>query len=514
MIAMLAFPQHAIFRAVSSAVHPPPVSRRFMQNKLVSSVFIALAAIAVVPAAQAGRMCPDSIGPDPGRASSNSVLVKYRTETPVQGRGLQVFDLTSTRGDVMQRVRTLHPALLQATRQTAVGADVVRISAGARQAELDAIVREFQADPRVAYAGIDHHFSYDGGGPYYAADPLFPQQWDLKNGSGGVAIQNAWWVLTPSGWQPTMGGGAVVAVIDGGITAHPDLDVNVVPGYDFVGADMSRDGDGRDADASDPGDWTMAYNPIYCIYTLRRSTWHGTHVAGTVAAKAGNGIGVFSMAPSAKVMPLRVFGVADDPEGGSSSFALESDVIDAIVWAAGGVVPGVPTNTNPVEVINLSLGMGGSCSAPMQSAINYAISQGTTVVAAAGNGNLDVAGLSPANCQNVIAVAATDINGAKASFSNYGATVDVSAPGVGILSTYNAGNKAPAAANYDTLDGTSMAAPHVAGLVAMLQAFRPRTPAAVEQLIKTSARALPGACAGGCGAGIIDPQAAISLAQP
>jgi serine protease len=489
-----------------------------MKNKFVPSAFLVIAALACSPEAQAGRMCPGLMASGPGLASTNSIIIKYRTEpgAKLQGRGLQVFDLEAARSEVMRRVSISHPSLLPDVRQAGVGADVVQVAKGASQAEFESILRDFKSDSRVEYAEADRHFGYASGGPLYEPDPLFAQQWDLRNGPGGIDIQNAWWVFTTGiGYQPTQGAGAVVAVIDGGITYHPDLDVNVVPGYDFVAAANSRDGDGRDADASDPGDWTMAYNGVYCIFVLKRSSWHGTHVAGTVAAKAGNGIGVFSTAPQAKVMPIRVFGVEEDPAGGSTLYALESDIVAAIVWASGGTVSGVPTNTNPVEVINLSLGVSGVCSASLQAAIDDAVSRGTTIVAAAGNGNVDVAGTtSPANCNHVIAVAATDVNGAKASFSNYGASVDVSAPGVGILSTYNAGNKAPAAASYGTLDGTSMAAPHVAGLVAMMQSYYPHTPAQVEALLKNSARALPGACAGGCGAGIINPAAAMAAAHP
>ncbi|TQT56673.1 S8 family serine peptidase [Xanthomonas perforans] len=191
-----------------------------------------------------------------------------------------------------------------------------------------------------------------------------------------------------------------------------------------------------------------------------------------------------------------------------------SDIADAIIWASGGTVSGVPANPNAAEVINMSLGGGGTCSSTMQSAINGAVSRGTTVVVAAGNSAANVSGSLPANCANVIAVAATTSAGAKASYSNYGSGIDVSAPGSGILSTLNSGTTTPGNASYASYNGTSMAAPHVAGVVALVQSVAPTTltPAAVETLLKNTARALPGACSGGCGAGIVDADAAVTAA--
>ena len=159
----------------------------------------------------------------------------------------------------------------------------------------------------------------------------------------------------------------------------------------------------------------------------------------------------------------------------------------------------------------MSLGGSGTCSSSYQNAINAAVSRGTTVVVAAGNSNVNVSGAVPGNCANVIAVAATDRNGARASFSNYGTGIDVSAPGVGILSTLNSGTQGPGTESYASYNGTSMAAPHVAGVVALLQAraTTPKTPSEIESLLKSTARALPGACSGGCGAGIVNAKAAL-----
>jgi len=228
-------------------------------------------------------------------------------------------------------------------------------------------------------------------------------------------------------------------------------------------------------------------------------------VAGTVAAVTNNSTGVAGTAFNAKVVPVRVLGKC----GGYTS-----DIADAIVWASGGTVSGVPANANPAEVINMSLGGGGSCSTTYQNAINGAVGRGTTVVVAAGNSNTNVSSAVPANCPNVIAVAATTSAGARASFSNYGTGIDISAPGQSILSTLNSGTTTPGSASYASYNGTSMAAPHVAGVVALMQSVAPSplSPAQVESIIKSTARPLPGACSGGCGAGIIDADAAVTAA--
>ena len=164
----------------------------------------------------------------------------------------------------------------------------------------------------------------------------------------------------PGAWDVSTGSGSTVAVIDTGITAHLDLDANVLPGYDFVSdATAARDGNGRDSNAQDQGDWYAAGE---CGQTAAaNSSWHGTHVSGTVAAVAGNSTGVAGVAPTAKVVPVRVLAKC----GGSLS-----DIADAIIWAAGGTVSGIPANANPAKVINMSLGGSGACGTTYQAAID------------------------------------------------------------------------------------------------------------------------------------------------
>jgi len=216
---------------------------------------------------------------------------------------------------------------------------------------------------------------------------------------------------------------------------------------------------------------------------------------------------VAGVAYGAKVVPVRVLGKC----GGYTS-----DIADGIIWASGGIVSGVTNIAARAQVINMSLGGSGACDTTTQSAINGARSRGTVVVVAAGNSNVNASNATPANCSGVIAVAATNKSGGKASYSNYGSIVDVAAPGgdsgAAILSTLNSGTTSPGADSYASYMGTSMATPHVAGVVALMLAKNPNlTPDDVEARLKSSARAFPATCSG-CGAGIVDASAAVDAA--
>ena len=281
-------------------------------------------------------------------------------------------------------------------------------------------------------------------------------------------------------------------MIDTGLVSHPDLVGQTVPGYDMISdEDVSNDGDGRDADPSDPGDWCGVHG----------SSWHGTHVAGTIAALANNSLGVFGGAPGVRIEPVRALGTC----GGYSS-----DIADGIRWAAGGTVPGVAANPNPARVLNLSLsGSSPTCPPEFSSAIADARSRGAIVVVAAGNSSADSANYTPANCLDAVTVAAIDVNGIRASFSNYGPNVDIAGPGVGIWSTVDSGETVPAGSTYAPYNGTSMAAPHVALSAALVAAAYPDlTPDGIALALRQSALAFPADASGtgcpsrGCGAGI------------
>ena len=378
----------------------------------------------------------------------------------------------------------------------AVGAHSFKSDKFLSQADALAVAAAIkQADPSIEFIEPDFIFKAS----FTPNDPLYlTSQGNYSNSPryGGTKFG----ISLPSAWDISTGAGAKVAVIDSGFTDHPDLLPNILPGYDFISdIYISNDGDGRDADAHDPGNWVLSGNDYGC--SVVNSSWHGTHVAGTVAAATNNGVGVAGVAFGAKIVPVRVLGRC----GG-----LGSDINDAIIWAAGGNVAGIPANPNPVHVINLSIGSQGACSQSMQTAIDYAVKVGVTVVVAAGNDAADASAYAPANCNNVISVAANDANGYRASFSNFGAVVDIAAPGVAIKSTINLGTQSPGAHDYVNYSGTSMASPHVAGVAALLKVQNPaRSHFDIEYLIKRTAYALGSKCAS-CGTGLLDAYAALT----
>jgi serine protease len=378
------------------------------------------------------------------------------------------------------------------------GMRTVELSEAVTKPEAERIADQLTADTRVKWAEPDYFVpirstgtAYIPNDPYFASSTL----WGL---SGTYGIQ------APAAWDVTRGSSSVVvAVVDTGGTAHPDAGVTV-PGFDMiVDPAVANDGGGRDADPSDPGDGD-AYS---------WSSWHGTHVAGTINAIANNGVGVVGVAPNVKVQHVRVLGVG----GGYTS-----DIVAGITWASGGAVPGLPGNPTPASVINMSLGGVGACTADWQTAIDAAVARGTVVAVAAGNSNADAAGFSPASCRNVLTVAATDSAGKRASFSNYGSTVEIAAPGVGIMSTLNDGAMQPGNPSYASYSGTSMATPHVAGVVALMRSANPSlTPAQVTQLITsaTNVTAFPGGACDAtasktCGVGIINAMRLLGAQAP
>lgn len=334
-------------------------------------------------------------------------------------------------------------------------------------------------------------------------DSFYQSQWHYFESQGGIKL--------PSAWETTVGTDQViVAVVDTGVLPHKDLKSKLLPGADLVSdAFMANDGDGRDQNAVDSGDWI---EPSDFCFSGREtnSTWHGTHVAGTVGAETANGIGVAGVAWGVRILPVRVLGKC----GGYLS-----DIADGVRWAAGGDVSGVPRNLNRADVINLSLGGRGSCGATMQSAIDFAVSQGSVVVVAAGNdqSNLDFSSYVPASCRNVITVGAGNRFANKAYYSNYGVYVDVMAPGGDhngtVFSTANDGARRPANDSYKGMMGTSMAAPHVSGVAALIKSIKPDLfPAQIEDILKRTTKFFGCSEEDGCGKGLIDAYAAVEEA--
>jgi serine protease len=427
---------------------------------------------------------------------TDRLIVKYKDAVDNSKGAVPARAMSAARQALLARAGQQLGATMRALRATATGADVLQLSRSMSLDEARALAAELKArDPDVEYAEPDRIMV-----PLFTPnDPMYTQQWHYYDAKGGLNL--------PSAWDKSTGAGINVAVIDTGYRPHADLAGQILPGYDFItSAAIAGDGTGRDSDASDVGDNTYAGQ---CGNGMpaqdETSSWHGTHVAGTIAAKTNNGVGVAGVAFGAKILPVRVLGKC----GGYTS-----DIADAMIWASGGVVTGAPANPNKARVLNLSLGGGGTCDVTTQNAINSARSRGAVVVVAAGNSNINAANSNPANCAGVIAVAAVGRSGGKASYSNYGANVDVAAPGgdsgAGILSTWNAGTSTPAGDNYGYMMGTSMATPHVAGVAALMLAKNPNlTPDEVEAKLKATARAFPAACSG-CGAGIVDAAAAVN----
>ncbi|SEV89841.1 S8 family serine peptidase [Luteibacter sp. 329MFSha] len=438
-------------------------------------------------------------------------------------------------------------AAVRPVRTLASGFDVVAIDAKLSDAALADLVNSIAADPAVASVRPDHlrHAYANAATP---DDPYFTRyQWHLRPGNGSMetigrdasAVANLGGVNAVGAWQVGIGSGTTVAVIDTGLTHHPDIDLTLGDaGYDFISSGFisGRDTDDRAPGGWDTGDWTSGapYDaPGGCTTpeAAEDSSWHGTHVSGTVAELTNNGIGMAGVAPGARVLPVRALGHC----GG-----YESDIADAIEWASGGHVDGVPDNTHPADVISMSLGGPGQCypDSPEAIAIQNAVSRGITVVVAAGNSADNAAGYSPASCPGVITVGAVGVGGRRAFYSNWGSTVTVAAPGGGayagdaasgelvdagfVWSAVNTGAHEPDESTdgyaYGGMAGTSQATPHVAGTLAlMIAAARSAqlpalTPAQLKSLLVSTSRPFPSAQNPSLGAGIIDANAAIHAA--
>ncbi len=459
---------------------------------------------------------------------SERIIVKYRTGTAAAtDRSAKLAAVTSavSRASLGATASRAAAASPQHLRRLGTGADVIRLQGKLSAAELQKVLKEIQADPSVQYAAVDVKLQRADLRAKETAqlvpnDQYYAQyQWHLHSATGGV---NA-----PAAWDVAQGEGVVVAVLDTGILPqHPDFAAGtLLEGYDFISdAETSRrPTDERVPGALDYGDWVENDNECYAGSLAEDSSWHGTHVSGTVAEATNNGIGMAGLAYKAKVLPVRVLGKC----GGYLS-----DIADAITWASGGTVAGVPANPNPAEVINMSLGGGGACDPAYQDAINGAVSRGTTVVVAAGNQASNASGYRPASCANVIAVGATRITGGIASYSNFGAAVDLSGPGGGGGVDGNPGGyvwqagynglttPTSGAYSYMGMGGTSMASPHVAAVAALVQGALasagkdPLTPAQLETLLKQSARTFPVTipAATPIGSGIVDAKAAVDKA--
>jgi len=425
---------------------------------------------------------------------TDRIIVKYRNSPDTAQTAAGTTKMGSTElsaqrfGVQMNRLRT-----------TALGSQVLKVDRRLSLDEATKLAADIAAsDPNVEYAEPDRMMRK----VFTPNDTRYNEQWHYFEAAGGI---NA-----PAAWDKSTGSGVVVGVVDTGYRPHADLAANILPGYDFISDTfVANDGNGRDSSALDPGDWI---NPGECgpgdPAAFEASSWHGTHVSGTIAALTNNSNGVAGIAFNARVVPARVLGKC----GGFTS-----DIADAIIWVTGGTVSGVPANANRAKVVSISLGGSGACDSTTQGAINSARSRGASVIVAAGNSNANASNFSPANCSGVVTVAAVGRNGGKASYSNFGATVEIAAPGGSggvnsVLSTLNAGQMGPGADSYALYNGTSMATPHVSGVVALMLSVKPTlTPDQVTSILQSTARAFPATCSQ-CGSGIVNARAAVDAA--
>jgi serine protease len=469
----------------------------------------------------------DAVPVSPAFTYTDQLIVKLRAGA----RNLPNAILPPAR---MQALSAAAGASLAYRRAMSGGARVLTLPYRMTVVEAEAIAARLSEDPNVEYAEPDRR-AFPLATPN---DTRYSEQWDLQEPLGGANL--------PTAWDTTKGAtGIVIAIVDTGILPnHADLTGGrIVQGYDFISLDTfgscasrpctANDGDGRDSDPSDPGDWITAqenagtdpttgafFQGCASPFTQLDSSWHGSHVTGTAAANSDNATGIAGINWNSKILPVRVLGKC----GG-----YVSDIVDAIRWAAGLTDSGSPdhlSNANPANVINLSLGIARPCSLTpsIQSAINDVVAAGVVVVVAAGNSSSDAANTSPASCNGVIAVAANNRDGGIASYSNSGSVVAITAPGgeltpsdsYGILSTVNTGTKGPVAGGDDYVfyQGTSMATPHVTGVVSlMLSSNCTLTPSQILQELQTTARPMGAGCpTADCGAGILDAAAAVSLA--
>lgn len=461
--------------------HQPHAPQRALSSRLFRTAVVAgLSMFSLAAAAKDGF--------------PQQVIVKYRDSAQASALAASAI------GDNLKQVGQRRGLILQRLRTMATGAEVVRVSRDLSGREIADLLADLKADPRVEYAEEDLILK-----PTLTPnDSRYSEQWHLYEAAAGIAA--------PTAWDVSTGSGATIAVLDTGHRPHADFGSAVIGGYDFISSTTNNDGNGRDADPSDPGDYNSA-GQCGTGSAASNSSWHGTHVTGIAAGRANNALGIAGVAFNARVLSVRVLGRC----GGTTS-----DIADAIIWASGGTVSGVPANANPAKVLNLSLGGGGACGTTTQNAINGARSRGATVVVSAGNSNADASGFTPANCTGVITVASVGRTGGRAYYSNYGTSVEIAAPGGdqqsgtanGVLSTLNAGTTTPGADSYAFYQGTSMAAPVVAGVVGLLYAQTPTiTPDQVLARIQSTARAFPATCSG-CGAGIINATAALTGSAP
>ena len=490
--------------------------------------------------------------------SANGLIVKLREADTDRARILSVEaapQAVAARSARMQQV--LAGVGLASARVRGVGSAFVHVDVGAAldTAQVERLAAQLRARPEVAWV-VPNERERRLVAP---SDPDFPAD---ASGSGGQ-----WWLFPASGsdandiserrrgapgvqsaWSTTTGRPqVVVAVLDTGVTAHPDLDAHLLPGHDFVSTvELAADGDGWDADPSDPGDGVtdadrLRAPTLFGKCEVTESSWHGTTIAGMLAGLVDNNRNGAAVSWDGRVVPVRVAGKCG---------AEVADILDGMRWAAGLPVIGpnnvvLPRNPNPARIVNISFGGSAACNAAYQETIDELRAAGVLVVAAAGNEHGAV--VRPASCRGVLAVGALNRDGFKASYSNFGTAVGISTVGgdprafgawgmdlgdPGLLALGNAGVQTPGAPISSRVAGTSFAAPIAAGVAGLMLAVnasltvdqlidgvqRSARPHVVAPRIAACSDQNPGRCVcttATCGAGILDaPQALAYAADP
>jgi serine protease len=504
------------------------ILRMFMRIAAALTLFICIAAAAF------GQSREDNgnVRRSPAQPPADQIIVKWRDGAAASGTRMQKLGATS--GMRMQRKQ-----------QLAAGTDVLQLDRALGAAEMNALLERLAADPDIEDAVADQR-RFPHAVP---ADPLFADQWYFQNTE--ISATHA-----QLAWDVTVGSNStVVAVIDTGVRfEHPDLlrlsqAGKLLDGFDFVSqTPFANDGDGRDANASDPGDFVTAAETLQAPFTAcdeTSSSWHGTRVSSLIAALTDNAEGIAGTGWNTLVLPVRVLGKC----GGT-----DSDIIAGMRWAAGIAVPNAPPNPNPAQVINLSLGGAGACTFAYQSAVNEIIARGVLIVASVGNDGGEVS--APANCPGVLGVTGIRHAGTKVGFSSLGPGAGIGAPGGNcvnltitpstpclfpITAATNTGTTTPGASAYtdhvaNINVGTSFSAPLVAGAAALMHALNSRlTPAQYVALLSESATPFATSSATTttvchvpagdlqqeecicttqtCGAGMLNTQAAVLAAQ-
>ncbi|HWN37106.1 MAG TPA: S8 family serine peptidase, partial [Gammaproteobacteria bacterium] len=458
------------------------------------SLLVALAAGALMTAASAdeldaSRKRPSSLA---DFSAEPRIIVKLRADDTARIRAQAAADrvqsAASRSGMKPKRIASLGARL-----------HVLDIEPEGASESIEKTLERLKSDPEVEYAELDRR-------RYLHAvpdDSLYAGQWHLQGTSvapSAIDAEHAWDVTTGAD-------GVVVAFLDTGVLYdHPDLQSasaggRLLPGYDFVtSAPSANDGDGRDADATDPGDWVSAADRQTAAFagcSTTSSSWHGTRVAAIIGARTNNATGVAGVTWQPWLLPLRVIGKC----GGR-----DSDILPAMLWAAGIHVDGVPDNPYPAKVLNMSFGAEEPCEPAYEDVIEEIAARGTVVVVSAGNegGPVD----SPANCAGVVAVSGLRHVGTKVGYSSLGPQVTVSAPAgncvntsgpclFSIFTATNQGTTTPTVHSYtNQLDynvGTSFSAPIVAGIAALMASANGNldAPRLIERLREGSVKPFP-----------------------